>query len=190
VWPNSVATSSAVSLSITSLIFSIMPWRIMNLMISTPRTAIRLDSSCTVMTSGITTSRLTAACSTPPPRRFSFSRSRARRTEARLRIRSAASSSPATAWMVRRPSRRFGAPLARLTALSSSPGPLLRRASPGRLKGVRGPDRDGRSTSGPSGAEEPTPGPRGPPGRAPGPAGRGLRAEYRTVSPGAPGRAP
>ena len=35
-------------------------------MMSTPRTAIRLDSSCTVMTSGMTTSRATRACSATP----------------------------------------------------------------------------------------------------------------------------
>ena len=53
-----------------------------------------------------------------PPLRFSRSRSRARRTEARERIRSTApSSSPATAWMVRRPSRRCGSPWVRETAL-------------------------------------------------------------------------
>jgi NhaP-type Na+/H+ and K+/H+ antiporter len=40
VMPYSVATSSAVSVSITSLIFSMMPWRIMNLMTSTARIAI------------------------------------------------------------------------------------------------------------------------------------------------------
>ncbi len=52
-------------------------------MISTPRVAMRLASSCTVITSGITTSRAIFACSWPPPLRFSRSRSRARRTEAR-----------------------------------------------------------------------------------------------------------
>ena len=183
--PNSLATSSAVSLSITSLIFSISPWRIRNLMISTPRMAIRPASSCTVMTSGITTSRAPRVCSAWPPLRFSRSRSRARRTEASERMRStASSSSPASAWMVRRPSRRFGSPLVRETALPSA-GALPRllsasssksgRRSRFRLPG-RGAWRVARWISGPDGGgagRPPAPGGRGPPGRPP-PSGRGL----------------
>ena len=188
VWPNSVAISSAVSLSITSLIFTIMPWRIRNLMTSTPRVAIRLDSSATVITSGITTSRATRACSWTPPLRFSRSRSRARRTEARERIRSTApSSSPATAWMVRRPSRRWVAPLARLMGLLAAPAALRRVSSSSSARRSRvwepgrGAWRVARWISGVAGAAAGARrGWRGPPGRAPSRApgaGRGERAE-------------
>lgn len=165
-------------------------------MMSTPRIAIRLDSSWTVMTSGMTTSRAARACSAAPPRRFSFSRSRARRTEARDRMRSTApSSSPATAWMVNRPSRRFGSPLVRETALPG-PAPLRRSSSSSGRRSTmappgRGADRVARCTSGVAGGALATPapgrGPRGAPGR--GGAGRGASAEYRTVSPARGGRA-
>ncbi len=59
VWPKSVAISSAVSASSTSLIVIIAPWRIMNLIMSTARMAIRWARSWTVMASGMTTSRTT-----------------------------------------------------------------------------------------------------------------------------------
>ena len=146
--PNSSATSSAVSVSMTSLIFIIRPCFIRNLMMSTPRTAIRLDSSCTVMTSGMTTSRGRFGASVEPPLRFSFSRSRARRTEASERIRSAVSPSPARAEMVRRPSRRLGSPRVRLTALPASEKRLSRSSSglTGRAKPPPGA-RLGRATS-------------------------------------------
>ena len=179
--PNSSATSSAVSVSMTSLIFIIRPCFIRNLMMSTPRTAIRLDSSCTVMTSGMTTSRGRFGASVEPPLRFSFSRSRARRTEASERIRSAVSPSPATDWMVRRPSRRLGSPRVRLTALPASEKRLSRSSSglTGRAKPPPGA-RLGRATSawagGAFGVGRP-PGPVRGPGRAAPGAGRGVRAE-------------
>ena len=147
-------------------------------MMSTPRTAMRLASSLTVMTSGMTTSRGRLGVSVDPPLRFSFSRSRARRTEASERIRSAASSSPpATAWMVRRPSRRLGSPRVRDTALPASEKRLSRSSSAraGRLKPPMGA-RLGRATSGVAGgalgAERPAPPPRAAPG-----AGLGASAE-------------
>ena len=95
VWPNSVATSSAVSVSITSLIFSIRPWRIRNLMISTPRMAIRLASSCTVITSGMTTSRRGAG--------LLLGR---RPCASRVRVRGPGEPRPGSACVRRRPRRR------------------------------------------------------------------------------------
>ena len=63
VWPSSVAISSAVSASRMSLILTIWPWAIRILITSTARSAMRLASSCTVMASGMVTSRLSlGAC--------------------------------------------------------------------------------------------------------------------------------
>ncbi|MNI32545.1 hypothetical protein D3C73_864610 [compost metagenome] len=153
-------------------------------MMSTPRTAMRLASSPTVMVSGMTTSRGRLGVSVEPPRRFSFSRSRARRTEASERMRSTASSSPpATEWMVRRPSRRLGSPRVRLTALPGalSPKRFSRSSSrPGRLKPT--PERLGRATSGWAGGwfgagRPPARAAPGAPARAAPGAGRGFSAE-------------
>ena len=56
-WPISVTTSSAVSGSIAWLMVAITPMRIIVLITSAPRSAMREASSCTVMVSGIVTSR-------------------------------------------------------------------------------------------------------------------------------------
>src|SRR5579883_1326578 len=67
--------------------------RINALITSAPRSAMRFASSCTVMVSGMTTSRTTLTCSCWLCCSRWRSRSRARRTEARLRTRSSSSSS-------------------------------------------------------------------------------------------------
>ena len=154
----------------------------MNLMMSTLRVAMRCARSCTVIASGMTTSRTTLGPSWPPrPRaRFSRSRSRARRTDARERIRSSDASSPAATWMVNRPSRRLGSPFRRDTALAGSaaffaPGPPRRRAPSSSSRapiGRRSPARGGAVRavlviSGVDGAMAPPPERGGPPGRGP-----------------------
>ena len=68
------------------VIVAITPSFISALMTSTPRSAIRLASSCTVMASGIVTSRVTLTCSCCCIA-WRFSRSMRRRMEAMLRTR-------------------------------------------------------------------------------------------------------
>ncbi len=92
-WPNSVTINSAVSASIVWLIVAMTPMRIIALMTSVPRSAMRLASSWIVIVSGTTTSRTILVCSSWC-RRWR-SRSRARRTDASERMRSPASSSSA-----------------------------------------------------------------------------------------------
>ena len=88
VWPSSVAISSAVSASITSVILCICPCRISSLITSTPRSDMRLASSWMVMVSGRTTSRDNFSfCSTTP-----FMRWVRRRKAATERVRSSPSS--------------------------------------------------------------------------------------------------
>ena len=95
--PNSSTTSSAVSASIVCVTVAIMPSFISSLTTSPARSAIRLESSCTVMASGIVTSRLCFTfgnnCAS---RNLAFSFSRARRTEASDRWRFLASPSSAS----------------------------------------------------------------------------------------------
>ena len=83
---------------------AITPIFINDLTTSTPRIAIRLASSWTVIVSGIITSRITLCGSPDWVRRFCRSFSRARRTDARLRVRS--SSSFKASAMVSLPDRR------------------------------------------------------------------------------------
>ena len=72
-WPNSVTMSSAVSASMLWLTVTIVPIFMSVLTTSTARSAMRLASSCTVMASGITTSRMIFSCGRPRPfRRAGF----------------------------------------------------------------------------------------------------------------------
>src|SRR5665213_3227151 len=126
-WPNSAATSSAVSGSMVWLIVAITPIFISALMTSTLRSAMRLANSWTVIASGTTTSRTCFAggccCCSWCWRCFS----RCRRTAASLRIFSLSSSlrTRVTVSLVRRArgSSRRGAAGGRLTPNPGRRGP-------------------------------------------------------------------
>jgi len=145
VWPKSSAISCAVSASSTTFAVTIWPCFINSLMRSTARMDMRAASSCTVMVSGMTTSRRTR--SLPRCWRASFSRSRARLTEASERWRSSSSSALA---MVSLPERRRGASFV-LPAASrrSSPAPLrlVFKRPPSWASGLSGSGSAGASTS-------------------------------------------
>src|SRR5579872_4971763 len=93
-WPNSVTTSSAVSASMFWVMVAITPMSKSFLTTLAPCSAMRLASSCTVMVSGITTSRACLTCASAwwSCCRRCLSRSRWRRNCDSLRVRSSPSS--------------------------------------------------------------------------------------------------
>ena len=85
-WPNSSATSCAVSASSTSVSVTMRPWRIKSLITSTARSDMRLASSWMVIASGRTISRAIFSFWSCEP--WPFSRCVRRRNAATERVRS------------------------------------------------------------------------------------------------------
>ena len=138
-WPSSSATIWAVSGSSTSVIFTSCPSFIRMRITSTARSAMRLASSCTVIASGITTSRTIFSVLGWKPCSCRCSFSRLRRTEASECSRSVSDVSSALV-TVRRPRRRSppGAALVRVGFVAS------RRF--GAREGPQGPDAEPSSS--------------------------------------------